>query len=106
VERGGLDQDALQIHGGEQLPQNRALVVLAGVISGLGNRRSERLGVEPHLGNEGPATAIGRDDGAPQGLAIAHQLIQTCCAIRDLGEHPRADSKSVTGVLAEAVSMG
>ena len=62
MERVGLDQDALEIHGGEQLPQNRALVVLAGVIGGLGNRRCESLGVERHLGNEGPATAIGRDD--------------------------------------------
>jgi hypothetical protein len=34
VERVGLDQDALQIHRGEQLPQNRALVLLAGVIGG------------------------------------------------------------------------
>ncbi len=88
MERVGLDQDALQIHGGEQLPQNRALVVLAGVIGGLGNRRPERLGVEGHLGNEGPAADLGRDDRAPQGLAIAHQLIQTHCTTWDLGDHP------------------
>ena len=62
MERVGPDQDAFQIHGGEQLPQNRALVVFAGVECGLGNRRTESLGVERHLGNEGPATALGRDD--------------------------------------------
>ena len=88
MERVGLDQDALEIHGGEQLPQNRALVVLAGVIGGLGNRCSKSLGVEGHLGNEGPATDLGRDDRATQGLAIAHQLIQTGCTIRNLGQHP------------------
>ena len=40
------------------------------------------------MGNEGTATDLGRDDRAPQGLAIAHQLIQTGCTIRDLGQHP------------------
>ena len=97
MERVGLDQDAFQIHGGEQLPQNRALMVLEGVECGLGNSRTESLGVRGHLGNVdtvgrrpaiGPATAIGRDDLAPRGLAVPHQLIQTRCTIFTLGEHP------------------
>ena len=57
MERVGLDQDAFQIHGGEQLPRNRALVVLVGVECGLGNRRTESLGVEGYPGN---VDAVGR----------------------------------------------
>jgi hypothetical protein len=44
---------AQQILNEEQLPQNRALVVLADVMGVLGNRRSERLGVGRNLGNVG-----------------------------------------------------
>jgi len=36
----------------------------------------------------GPAVALGRDDRAPQGVAIGHRRIQTSSTIRDLGQHP------------------
>lgn len=75
MESVGLDQVAFQIHGGALLRQNRALVILAGVHGGLGNRRTDGLEVEGHLSNESPATAIGRGDGGPLGLSVAHQKI-------------------------------
>ncbi len=74
-----------------QLPQHRPLVFLSGGVAGLADGHTEGGGVQRELGNERGAPAGGGLDRTPQGFAVTHQLIETCCATRDLGDRPVTD---------------
>jgi len=88
MKRVGLDQDAVEIHRGQQLPQYGTLVRFTGVVGGLGNGHTQGLGVERHLRNERTAATVGLDNRAAECLAVAHELIKTHRTTWDLGEHP------------------
>ncbi len=90
MQRIRLDQHTLELQGAEQGFQGRALVGFAGVKRGLGNRHTQLSGVQRHLGDKPRSTigTIGLRGRAPQGFAIADQLIKIRVLISDLGQHP------------------
>ncbi len=86
-----LDQHTLQIQLAEELLEHSPLMVFARGIAGLSDRHAKGGGVQRDLGNEGRTAAAGRLNGAPQGLAVTHQLVEIRCAAWDLCNGPVTD---------------
>ena len=92
-----LDQHALQIQLAKELPQHRPLVVLTSGVAGLADRHTQSGRIQRDLGNERRPASGGGLDGAPQGLAVTHQLIEIRCTAWDLGDRPVADRSTESG---------
>ncbi len=91
MERVSLNEHALEIQLADQLPQHRPLMVFAGGVASLADRRTEGGEVQRDLSNErGAPSGRGRDRN-PQGFAVTHQLIEIGCAPMDLGDSPVTD---------------
>ena len=84
----GLNQDAIEIKCAEQFLESRLFTGFVRVIRGLGQGHAEGSGVDGDLGNEPVVAVFCLDGGAPQGFAVADQLVQTLCPTWDLGDHP------------------
>ena len=91
MERVRLDQNALQIQLAEQLPQHRSLVVLTGGVAGLTDRHAQGCRIQRDLVNERGSPTGGGLNGAPERLAVTHQLIEILCTTWDLGDRPVTD---------------
>ncbi len=90
----GLDENALQIQLGEQLPEHRSLVIAGGGVAGLADGYAQCGRIQRYLGNEHRATCRGGLNRSPQGLAVTHQLIEIRCATLDLGHRPVTDRRA------------
>ena len=91
MERVRLDQQALQIQFTEQLPQHSSFMVFAGGVAGLADRHTQSGRIQRHLGNERGSPTGGGLNGAPERLAVTHELIEIRCTAWDLGDHPVTD---------------
>ena len=94
MKRVRLDQNALQIQFAKQLPQHRPLMVFAGGVAGLTDRHAQSGRVQRDLGNERGPSAGGGLNGAPQRLAVTHQLVKILCATWDLGDRTVTDRRT------------
>lgn len=94
VQRIRLDQHAVEIQLAEQLPQHCPLLVVSRGVASLADRHTQSSRVEHHLGNEYRAAAGRGLDRAPEGLAIAHQLLEIAGSTRDLIDHPVTDGSA------------
>ena len=76
MERVRLDQHALQIQFTKELPQHCPLMVFAGGVAGLADRQTQSGRLQRDLGNERGSPTGGGLNGAPERLAVTHQLIE------------------------------
>ena len=88
MQRIGLDQHTVQIQRAQQLLEGCAFAGFVGVIGLLGQSHTKGSGIDRDLGHKVVVALIGQARGAPQGLAVTHQLVQTACPARDLADHP------------------
>ena len=70
MQRVGLQQHPLELHRLQQLAQGLDFAAGIGGVGGLGDRHTQALGVEAHLGDEPRCARSGLVDGAPQRLAV------------------------------------
>ena len=103
-----LDQHSLKIQAGQQfLLLRRSLRLeggpftgLAGVVRLLSQGDAKRPGLDRHLGDKPVTAVLSLHRGAPQGLAVTHQLVQTLAPAWDLTDHPGLEH------LAELLQVG
>jgi hypothetical protein len=95
-----LDQHALKIQCGQQLFEGSALTRFASVIGRLGQGDAKGPGIHRHLGDKPVTAVLSLHRGAPQGLAVTHQLVETLAPAWDLTDHPSLE------YLAELLQVG
>jgi len=91
VERIRLDQHTVKNELAEQLFEHRPLMVFAGGVASLADRRTQSGRIQRDLGNECGAPAGRGLDRTPQGFAVTHQLIEISCTTGGLSDRPVAD---------------
>jgi len=101
MQRVGLHQHPLELHRLQQLAQGLDLAAGIGGVGGLGDRHTQALGVEAHLGDKACCARSGRVDGAPQRLAVTHQGVGLLGHAR-LSRHPVAQQ----GFKARHIQLG
>ena len=87
MQRVGLHEQPLELHPMEELAQGLDLTAGIGGVGALGDRHAQAVGIKADLGNETRCAGGGFNDGAPQGLAVAHQSVHSLCHAR-LRRHP------------------
>ena len=89
MQRVGLHQHPLELHRLQQLAQGLDFAAGIGGLGGLGDRHTQALGVEAHLGDEPRCARSGLVDGAPQRLAVTDEGVDLL-GHTGLGSHPVA----------------
>jgi hypothetical protein len=101
MQRVGLHQDPVKLHRLQQLAQGLDFAAGISGVGGLGDRHTQALGVEAHLGDEPRCARSGLVDGAPQRLAITDEGVELL-GHTGLGSHPVAQQ----GFKARHIQLG
>ena len=89
MQRVGLHQHPFKFNCLQQPAQGLDLATGIGGVGGLGNRHTQRLGIEAHLSDETRCAGVVLSDRAPQRLAVTHKGVELFIHTQ-LGRHPVA----------------
>ena len=82
-----LDQNAFQLQGAQQLFEGGPFTGFAGVVDRLGQGDTKGPCLDRHLGDKPVTAVLSLHRGAPQGLAVTHQLVKSLAPTCDLADH-------------------